>query len=57
SCTSWILPFTSGGFLNIALVNVLPDLLKEKDPWESVKQMLCLCGGIGVMALVNVFSH
>ncbi|KAF8768023.1 Zinc transporter ZIP13 like protein [Argiope bruennichi] len=57
SCTSWILPFTSGGFLNIALVNVLPDLLKEKDPWESMKQMLCLCGGIGVMALVNVFSH
>ncbi|GFT14202.1 zinc transporter ZIP13 [Nephila pilipes] len=56
-CTSWILPFTSGGFLNIALVNVLPDILKEKDPWESMKQMLCLCGGIGVMALVNVLTH
>ncbi|KFM80038.1 Zinc transporter ZIP13, partial [Stegodyphus mimosarum] len=57
ACTSWILPFTSGGFLNIALVNVLPDLLKEKDPWESLKQMVCLCGGIGVMALVNIFVH
>lgn len=57
ACTLWILPFTSGGFLNIALVNVLPDLLKEKDPWESMKQMACLCGGIGVMALVNVFVH
>lgn len=57
SCTSWILPFTSGGFLNIALVNVLPDLLKEKDPWESLKQMLCLCGGIAVMAMVNVLTH
>ncbi|XP_054720634.1 zinc transporter ZIP13-like [Uloborus diversus] len=56
-CTSWILPFTSGGFLNIALVNVLPDLIKEKDPWESIKQMLCVCGGIGVMALVNVIAH
>ncbi|XP_037282921.2 zinc transporter Zip99C isoform X5 [Rhipicephalus microplus] len=32
--TSWILPFTSGGFLNIALVSVLPDLLKEEDPWQ-----------------------
>nr|XP_037282921.1 zinc transporter ZIP13 homolog isoform X5 [Rhipicephalus microplus] len=32
--TSWILPFTSGGFLNIALVSVLPDLLKEEDPWR-----------------------
>lgn len=29
----WILPFTSGGFLYIALVNVLPDLLEENDPW------------------------
>lgn len=29
----WILPFTSGGFLYIALVNVLPDLLEEDDPW------------------------
>ncbi|MEJ1278430.1 solute carrier family 39 (metal ion transporter) member 13 [Cricetulus griseus] len=31
----WILPFTSGGFLYIALVNVLPDLLEEDDPWYS----------------------
>lgn len=30
---AWILPFTSGGFLYIALVNVVPDLLEEKNPW------------------------
>ena len=29
--TSWILPFTSGGFLYIALVNVVPDLLQENN--------------------------
>lgn len=29
--TSWILPFTCGGFLNIALVTVLPDLLDSRD--------------------------
>lgn len=28
--TSWVLPFTSGGFLYIALVTVVPDLLQEK---------------------------
>uniref|UniRef100_A0A3B4A568 Zinc transporter ZIP13 n=1 Tax=Periophthalmus magnuspinnatus TaxID=409849 RepID=A0A3B4A568_9GOBI len=28
---SWILPFTSGGFLYIALVNVVPDLLQESN--------------------------
>lgn len=31
--TAWIIPFTSGGFLHIALVSILPDLLKEDDPW------------------------
>lgn len=29
NASSWILPFTSGGFLYIALVNVVPDLLEE----------------------------
>lgn len=27
--SGWILPFTAGGFLYIALVNVVPDLLQE----------------------------
>lgn len=27
--TAWILPFTAGGFINISLVNVLPDLMDE----------------------------
>lgn len=31
--TAWILPFTSGGFIYIAMVTVLPDLLKETNPW------------------------
>ncbi|KAM5138216.1 zinc transporter ZIP13-like [Mantella aurantiaca] len=35
---AWILPFTSGGFLYIALVNVLPDLLAE----ESMRYVMPL---------------
>ncbi|KAL4232129.1 hypothetical protein ACF0H5_009704 [Mactra antiquata] len=50
--TMWVLPFTSGGFLYIALVTVVPDLLEEKHPRESTKQILCLLAGIGVMYLV-----
>ncbi|XP_019874172.1 zinc transporter ZIP13 homolog [Aethina tumida] len=50
--TSWILPFTAGTFLHIALVTVLPDLLKEEDPKESFKQMLALIAGIVIMAAV-----
>ncbi|XP_059961326.1 zinc transporter ZIP13 isoform X3 [Mesoplodon densirostris] len=52
---AWILPFTSGGFLYIALVNVLPDLLEEDDPWRSLQQVLLLCTGIVVMVLFSVF--
>ncbi|GAB1286568.1 Zinc transporter ZIP13 [Apodemus speciosus] len=51
----WILPFTSGGFLYIALVNVLPDLLEEDDPWHSLQQVLLLGSGIVVMVLLSLF--
>ena len=30
---AWILPFTSGGFIYIALVSVVPDLIKETNNW------------------------
>lgn len=53
--TSWIMPFTAGGFLHIALVTVLPDLLDESDPWESIKQFLALMTGIGLMAFMTVY--
>lgn len=48
------MPFTAGGFLHIALITVLPDLLKETDPWESLKQLTALLAGIGVMAIMTV---
>ncbi|KFO82891.1 Zinc transporter ZIP13, partial [Cuculus canorus] len=51
---AWILPFTSGGFLYIALLNVVPDLLEEKNPWNSLQQILLLCTGITVMVLLSL---
>ncbi|XP_067616548.1 zinc transporter ZIP13 homolog [Eurosta solidaginis] len=53
--TSWIMPFTAGGFLHIALVTVLPDLLKEEEKLESLKQLLALLFGIMLMAFMTVF--
>lgn len=53
--TSWILPFTAGGFLHIALVTVLPDLLKEEDRWEALKQVAALLFGIAVMAVMTMY--
>lgn len=52
--TSWIMPFTAGGFLHIALVTVLPDLIKETDLKESMKQIAALIFGIAVMAIMTV---
>uniref|UniRef100_A0A3B3R637 Zinc transporter ZIP13 n=1 Tax=Paramormyrops kingsleyae TaxID=1676925 RepID=A0A3B3R637_9TELE len=51
--TAWILPFTSGGFLYIALVNIVPDLLQESNPRCSLLQILLLCCGIAVMAVLS----
>lgn len=53
--TAWILPFTSGGFLYIALVTVVPDLLKETCPKESLKQLVLLGAGIFTMVGVTLF--
>ncbi|XP_029001058.1 zinc transporter ZIP13 [Betta splendens] len=51
--TSWILPFTSGGFLYIALVNVVPDLLEESSFRHSLLQILLIFCGVAVMALLS----
>uniref|UniRef100_H2XQ36 Zinc transporter ZIP13 n=1 Tax=Ciona intestinalis TaxID=7719 RepID=H2XQ36_CIOIN len=50
---SWILPFTSGGFIYIALCTCVPDLLKEKSPRESCIQILYIILAIVTMHLVS----
>lgn len=53
--TSWILPFSAGGFLNIALVSVLPELMRETDPKEALVQLAFIVLGIAIMAVMSVF--
>ncbi|KAM4631180.1 zinc transporter ZIP13 isoform 1-T3 [Polymixia lowei] len=53
NATAWILPFSSGGFLYIALVNVVPDLLEESSFRHSIVQILLICCGVAVMALLS----
>lgn len=54
NATAWILPFTSGGFLYIALVNVVPDLLEESSLRQSLLQILLIFCGVAVMALMTL---
>lgn len=48
----WVLPFSAGGFLNIALVSVLPELMKEENPKENCIQLGFMLLGISVMSVL-----
>jgi len=50
----YILPFTAGGFLNIALVSVIPELMEEKRPLVALGQLFSMVGGILAMSLLTM---
>lgn len=54
SLHSYVLPFTAGCFLHIALSSILPEIVREDNWRESIKQLLWITMGVCVMALVNV---
>ena len=54
-CTTWMLPFTAGGFLYIALVSITPELIKEKD--TTLKQITSLLFGVMIMAAVTIVER
>lgn len=50
----WILPFTAGGFIYIATVSVLPELLEESTKLgQSLKEISALLTGVGLMVLIG----
>ena len=57
SSASWLLPFTAGGFLYIALVSILPQLLETHGWRDTVVQLGMLGVGIAVMAAVTIVER
>lgn len=53
AATAWILPFTAGGFIYIATVSVIPELLEDTAPGQSIKEVLALFLGIAMMVLIT----
>ena len=64
--TLWILPFTAGGFIYIALTSLLPELLhfeegkreenKFRNVFKLLTRILFVLFGIGTMAAVNLID-
>ena len=52
AATAWILPFTAGGFIYIATVAVIPELLEDSSLWQSVKEIFAIFVGVGMMVLI-----
>ncbi|XP_043680776.1 protein catecholamines up [Vespula pensylvanica] len=54
--TMWILPFTAGGFIYIATVSVIPELLIDTKFWQSVKEIIALLFGVYMMVLITEYE-
>lgn len=53
----WVLPFTAGGFIYIATVSVLPELLEESTKLvQSLKEISALLLGVGLMVVIAHFE-
>ncbi|KAL7858717.1 hypothetical protein AOLI_G00188190 [Acnodon oligacanthus] len=57
AATAWILPFTAGGFVYIATVTVLPELLVGRSSvGQSVMEIIALLFGVGMMVLIAEYE-
>uniref|UniRef100_A0A6P4EL96 Protein catecholamines up n=1 Tax=Drosophila rhopaloa TaxID=1041015 RepID=A0A6P4EL96_DRORH len=53
----WVLPFTAGGFIYIATVSVLPELLEESTKLkQSLKEIFALLTGVALMIVIAAFE-
>ncbi|MBR9706230.1 ZIP family metal transporter [Candidatus Pacearchaeota archaeon] len=51
----FLLPFAAGGFIYIALGDLIPEVLKEKDPKRRIINLLSIILGLSILVLAKVF--
>ena len=52
AATAWILPFTAGGFIYIATVSVIPELLQDTKIGQSIREIVALISGVLMMVVI-----
>jgi len=53
SASSWIIPFTAGGFLYIATADVIPQLFDKTDITQTIYELLAMCIAALAMLLIS----
>ena len=56
AATAWILPFTAGGFIYIATVSVIPELLQDTKIGQSIKEIVALLTGLVMMVIIAKYE-
>jgi len=56
AATAWILPFTAGGFIYIATVSVIPELLHDTKIGQSIKEIAALVTGVLMMIIIAKYE-
>lgn len=54
--TLWLIPFAAGGFIYIAMSDLIPELHKTKNVSHSVLQFIAVLVGIGAMVLLRTIE-
>lgn len=52
----FMLPFAAGGFIYIAGCDLVPNLQRELEPFESIKQFIAMGIGVGLMLLLTLLD-
>ena len=56
AASAYILPFTAGGFIYIATVSVIPELLVSVKWKQSIMEVIALLAGVGMMVIIAQYE-